>query len=82
MYLFLKGAICKHFKRFRAKSRRRCVRLREAQHRSFVSAFEGRRTWSRRDTAKPRDISALLRSSVSAALTTHRVVIHYRAPSS
>ena len=31
--------------RFRAKSRRRCVRLREAQHRSFVSAFEGRRTY-------------------------------------
>ena len=27
-------------------------------------------------------ISALLRSSVSAALTTHCVVIHYRAPSS
>ena len=39
-------------------------------------------TWSRRYDAKPRDISALLRSSVSAALTTHRVVIHYRAPSS
>ena len=27
-------------------------------------------------------ISALLRSSVSAALTVHRTVIHYRAPSS